>query len=256
MSSETRLIVKIIVINFIFGFILFAFLSSKATNLPEFPTAWKVEQRVHVKFTNFSDEDKLTMITYIKKQIDPLHLDISLVFDDNLIRPDGLKEGIEFRNVIGTTTVCDKTSTVGGLTADNQWAVWKIIKHDITCVDSGYRTAHPIAWTNVLFHEFNHALFMEHIENRDTIIPPVLMWSTGFLHTMPELFSYADKWQLKRKYNRNQLVNYKRMNFRREHVGKYCFLVKGTGSVGFRIERQSELLPYLGKLDKYRKVIK
>lgn len=229
-----------------------------AVTYPPLPTSWEPNQRVHVKFTNFSEEDKLEMISYIKKQIEPLNLDIKLVFDDSLIRPDGLKEGIEFRNTIGTTTVCDKTSTIGGWDeVHNEWAVWKVIRHDITCVDTGTRTAHPIAWKNVLFHEFNHALFMDHVENEDTIIPPVLMFADNYLKKIPELFSYADKWQLKRKYSgRTNVVNYKRMNFKRADVGKYCLLVRGNKSVGFRIENQSELLPYLDKLEKYRKVIR
>jgi len=258
MSKETQLIVKIILLNLLFGFILFAFLSSKATSLPEFPDSWKVGQKIHVKFTYFSPEDKAIMIAYIKKQIEPLNLDISLVFDDNLkTRPDGITEGIEFRNTIGTTTVCDKTSTVGGYDeVNNEWVVWKVIKHDITCKDSGWRTAHPVTWLNTLFHEFNHALFMDHIENQDGVIPPVLMFSDNHLNTVPELFSFADKWQLKRKYSRDRIVNYKRMNFRRDQVGKFCFLVRGDRSVGFRTEQQSELLPYLGALDKYKKVVR
>lgn len=261
MSKETKLIVKIILLNLLFGFIIFAFLSSKATDYPPFPTAWKVGQRVHVKFTYFSPEDKIEMISYIKKQIEPLNLDIKLVFDDNLkARADGITEGIEFRNTIGTTTVCDKTGTVGGYDEVNkEWVVWKVIKHDITCEDTGYRSAHPIAWTNALFHEFNHALLFgnEHIPNRDGIIPPVLMFADNNLKDIPELFSFADKWQLKRKYSgRAKVVNYKRMNFKRADVGKYCFLVRGNRSVGFRVEQQSELLPYLGDLSKYRRVIK
>lgn len=221
MSSETRLIVKIILLNLLFGFIIFAFLSSKATNLPPFPTAWKVGQRVHVKFTYFSPEDEAILTAYIKKQIEPLNLDITLIFDNNLKRPDGLTEGIEFRNTVGTTTVCDKTSTVGGITNDyKEWVVWKVIKHDITCVDSGYRSAHPVTWLNTLFHEFNHALFMDHIENRDGTIPPVLMFSDNNLNQIPEVFSFADKWQLKCKYNRDRLTNFKRMNFKRADVGK------------------------------------
>jgi hypothetical protein len=253
MNNETKLIVKIILLNLLFGFILFASSASKAT-LPEFPTAWRVGQKVHVKFTYFSEEDKAFMIAYIKKQIEPLHLDIGLVFDDNLKRPDGLTEGIEFRNTVGTTTVCDRTSTVGGLSNDNQWVVWKIIRHDITCRDTGWRSAHPIGWTNVLFHEFNHALFMDHIPNPG-IIPPVLMWSTGYLHTIPELFSFADKWQLKRKYNRNQVVNFKRVNFKRRDLGKTAYLINGDKSVSFTIKNYSEQIPYL-KLKNYKVVVK
>lgn len=250
-------IIKIIALNLLFGLLLSCY-PGKTAAYPPLPTAWKPNQRVHVKFTNFSPEDKAIMIAYIKKQIEPLRLDIRLVFDDNLIRPDGILEGIEFRNTVGTTTVCDKTATVGGWDeVNNEWAVWKIIKHDITCRDSGTRSAHPITWLNTLFHEFNHALFMDHIENKDGIIPPVLMFADNYLKTIPELFSFADKWQLKRKYSgRVNVVNYKRMNFKRAQVGKTCYLIRGDKSVAFKIEQQSELLPYLGKLEKYEKEIK
>ena len=236
-----------------FIFLLASIAPVQATTLPDFPTAWKIGQKVHVKFTNFSNGDKMAAINYIKSKIDPLHLDIKLVFDDNLIRPDGLTEGIEIRNTVGTSTVCAKTSTVSGFDEVNfEWAVKKIIRIDTTCYGTTFAYGAP--WYNVILHEFNHALFMDHIENRDHTIPPVLMFSDVYLDR-DLLWSFADQWQLKRKYNRNQWVNYKRMNFRRKDIGKYCFLVRGNRSVGFRIQQQSELLPYLGRLDKYRRVI-
>ena len=251
MSNETKLIIKIIVINLIVGLILMAFMSSKAQVLPPFPTAWGIGQQVHVKFTDFPDADKSEAIRYIKSKIDPLHLDIKLIFDDNLVRPDGIKEGIEFINLPYTTTVCAKTSTVAGLTNDNQWAVKKTIRLDTTC--EGGTMSDGDFWYNNILHEFLHGLFIPHLPYLPSM-PVPLMWSTLTLRERL-VWSFNDEWNLKRLYSRNKLINYRRMAFRRLDLGKTCYLVKEDKSVSFTVKFQSELLPYLDKLDSYRRVV-
>ncbi len=252
MSRETLLIVKIIFINLIVGLILLAFLSSKA-ELPPFPIAWETGQKIHVKFTNFNLEDRMLAINHIKSKIDSLHLDIKLIFDDNIRRADGLIEGIEIRNMDFTTTVCSKTSTFGGLTNDGKWAVWKLIRIDTTCV--GGQSKDLAFWLNNILHEFNHALFMLHHQYIKGQMPIPLVLTTLEMQTQI-LWSFNDAWNLKRLYSRDRLLNYKRMNFRRVDIGKTVFLIHGNKSVSFLIKSQSELLPYLESLKNYKVVIK
>lgn len=245
------MILRIIIINLVFGLLLCCY-AGKSLSLPPFPTSWRIGQRVHVKFTDFPDLDKAEAIRYIKSRIDPLNLDIKLVFDDNLVRPDGITEGIEFRNMIGTTTTCAKTSTTGALDFNNEWAVKKTIRIDTTC--EGGTIADSEFWYNNILHEFLHALFLPHLPYLKSM-PVPLMWSSAELRNQL-LWSFNDQWNLRRKYNRNQLVNYKRVNFRRLEIGNTCYLVKGDKSVSFRVGLQSELLPYLGKLESYRRVVR
>jgi hypothetical protein len=251
MNKETKLIIKIILLNLLFGFILFAFSASKAT-LPEFPTAWRVGQKVHVKFTNFPELDKAEAIRYIKSKIDPLHLDIKLVFDDNLKREDGITEGIELRNMNFTTTTCAKTSTTGALDFDNKWAVKQTIRIDTTC--KGGTIADSEFWYNTILHEFNHALFMPHHYYIKGRMPVPLVLTTLEMQNQL-LWTYNDQWNLKRLYNRNQVVNFKRVNFKRRDLGKTAYLINGDKSVSFTIKNYSELVPYL-KLKNYKVVVR
>lgn len=230
--------------------------NAKAIVLPDSPTAWRVGQAVHVKTTGMSDKDRFDGLSYVNSKIRPLHLDFNITYDNNLKLPNGSSEGISIVYV-PVSVECYGTRRITGYengpdgTYINPHVV-QVIKIGTDCV-GGRRELNEVFWFNVLLHEFCHALFMDHLTYIKSMEIPLMNKYASFNEL---LWTYADQWQLKRAYNRSQLVNYKRMNFKRSDLGKTCYLVKDGKSVCFPIKYQSELLPYIGKLSSYKAVIK
>lgn len=236
-------------------------------HLPPLPQEWGIRQKVHVQFIDFNDTDKAELIRYFKSLIEPMNLDIELVFDDNLQRTDGAREGIKIMNTVGTTTTCFKTSTSWGYTNDLSEAVRvKTIRIDTTCY-GGQRTGtktiegveypEDIYWHNVITHELLHGLDLEHLPYIKPM-PATLMWSSTELEKRL-IFTFNDQWNLKRIHNRDSLTRYKRINFKRADLGKTCYLIKESNpdkSVSFPVDNLSIPLPYLKSFDKYKVVVK
>lgn len=230
--------------------------STKALVLPPSPTAWRVGQTVHVKTTGMSDKDRFDGLSYVNSKIRPLHLDFNITYDNNIKLPNGSSEGI---SIVYTpiSTECYGTRRITGYengpdgTYINPHVV-QVIKIGTDCV-GGRRDLNEIYWFNVLLHEFCHALFMDHLTYVKNMEIPLMNKHASLTEL---LWTYADQWQLKRAYCRSQLVNYKRMNFKRADVGKTCYLIKDGKSVCFPVKYQSELLPFIGKLSSYKAVIK
>lgn len=239
-------------------------IKEKLLVLPDSPTEWAIGQKVHVRIRGLSNGDKADQIAYTQSKIDPLKLDIKLVFDDNLKLPSGISEGISI-SYIPVSVECYGTRKITGYLQDangNLTTAHRImsIRIGLDCYggkrDNLFRdgSTSEIYWFNVFLHEFNHALDMDHLTWLKKMPEPLM---NHYASATKLLWTYADQWQLKRKYaTRDRLLNYRRINFKRSEPGKTCYLINGDDSISFKIGSQSELLPYVKNLSKYKKVVK
>lgn len=242
-------------------------LPATAAKVPPTPTEWRIGQQVHVRINGLNPEDKAEAIDYLKSLIEPLELDHSYVFDDNLSRQPYGSEGISITYLDLTGNKCYETKTVTGYEEDSNGNyinpyVIQSIRIGKDCyggnrINKGENWDNY--WHNVLAHEFFcHAnLFKPNDSGHLTFIGrmplPLCFHSTTNDYLV---WTENDQWQLKRKYSRDRLLNLTRMKFKKKQIGKTCYLIRGRHSVSFDIKQEYELLPYLDNLKKYKRKIK
>lgn len=220
------------------------------------PRYWDEGQTIPVEFRGWSEEEKEDFISYAKSRLDPLGLDIYFDWDTTTIRPDLYREGILMINQEGTTTVCAKTSTSFNHVAGTTYITrLQTIRLDITC-DGYTRAENRIYWLNVMMHEFIHALWVDHIKYIAGRMPTPLLATGGNLTVRRSdlIFTYNDAWQLHQKYHRNVLVRSKVVKFKKDSIGKYCYLIQGDNSVSFVVKSRSMRLS--GLRGQYKRVVK
>lgn len=238
--------------KYLIWILLFSLIAKvQAQTLPPVQYYWDVYQFIPVQFVNWTEEEKADFIEYAKSRLDPLDLDVHFVWDRSVRRPDGLSEGIKLINQEGTTTVCAKTSTTWGVTADYKSRTrLQTIKLDTTC--KGYtRKDNRIFWLNVMMHEFLHALWIGHLQYIKDVMPVPLMKSPSSTELQ---WTYNDEWQLHQRYHRNKILKYQGINFKHKDLGKTCYLIQGDKSVSFPVDTLFKRVT--GLKGEYKKVVR
>ncbi len=220
------------------------------------PYRWELYQTVPVEFVNFSDEEKSAMINYFKYRLDPMGLDINIIYDQSTKQPWGGRSGIRIMKVEGTPGACARTSASWGADNEGNLRPNQTIRLDYTgsCSEFQY-DVNPVLFKNTMMHELMHALWIPHLEFIPALMPqPLMSTETANAKGSSELlWTFNDEWQLHQRYHRNKILVFKGLRFKRRDIGKTCFLVQGEKSISFRITNQ--FVRVTGLKGKYRRKV-